>query len=286
MLLLDPHFRSMKGFVSLIDTQWVGFGHKFQLRSGHCVNDFWNNEQCSPIFLQWVDCVWQITQQFPQRFEFNDKFLIDLMDNVYNCRFGEFLYNTEKERVAHSLNKSASLWEYYDSNSEALLNPFYDPSGPCVLLPDPSPKLLRFWTGYYLRYYQSLDEGMNRIQQQGRVLKDECSRLEQELQQLRKRLEDEEKQRESLEHKLSTAEQESEELRKRTVERKTMMMEEGEGKAWYKVELESLGLPSTLKKLHFDLIEDYCSEDGDDSSCPPQVSPTRKQILMRKRSCP
>lgn len=53
MLLLDPYYRTIKGFSSLIEKEWISFGHKFKLRSGHGTQDFWTNDQCSPIFLQW-----------------------------------------------------------------------------------------------------------------------------------------------------------------------------------------------------------------------------------------
>ncbi len=52
-LLLDPYYRSLDGFLTLISKEWISFGHKFQLRAGHGCNNFWNNEYCSPIFLQW-----------------------------------------------------------------------------------------------------------------------------------------------------------------------------------------------------------------------------------------
>lgn len=37
--------------------------------------------------------------QFPPAFEFNENFLITILDELYACRFGTFLYNTEKQRV-------------------------------------------------------------------------------------------------------------------------------------------------------------------------------------------
>lgn len=33
-IMIDPHFRTIKGFQNLIDKDWIRFGHKFRLRNG------------------------------------------------------------------------------------------------------------------------------------------------------------------------------------------------------------------------------------------------------------
>jgi hypothetical protein len=35
----------------------------------------YRNKERSPVFLQFIDCVWQLTQQYPKEFEFNTNFL-------------------------------------------------------------------------------------------------------------------------------------------------------------------------------------------------------------------
>ena len=37
---------------------------------------FPRSNEFSPVFLQWLDCVWQITEQYPRRFEYNETFLL------------------------------------------------------------------------------------------------------------------------------------------------------------------------------------------------------------------
>tara|TARA_B110000305_G_C19339662_1_gene588430 strand:- start:301 stop:1002 length:702 start_codon:yes stop_codon:yes gene_type:complete len=98
-IFLDPFFRTCKGFRILVEKDWLAFGHPFQLRCGHGESKVdRNNDQLSPIFIQFIDCVWQLLDQFPDRFEFNARYLLMIADHVLSCRFGTFLFNTEQER--------------------------------------------------------------------------------------------------------------------------------------------------------------------------------------------
>ncbi|XP_036764301.2 myotubularin-related protein 1 isoform X6 [Manis pentadactyla] len=97
MLMLDGHYRTIKGFEALVEKEWISFGHKFALRVGHG-NDNHADADRSPIFLQFIDCVWQMTRQFPSAFEFNELFLITILDHLYSCLFGTFLCNCEQQR--------------------------------------------------------------------------------------------------------------------------------------------------------------------------------------------
>lgn len=103
MLLLDPYYRTFRGFEVLIEKEWSSFGHKFQQRIGHGDNRHSDADR-SPVFLQFIDSVWQVSQQFPNAFEFNEHLLITIIDHLYSCRFGTFLCNTEAERVAEGKN--------------------------------------------------------------------------------------------------------------------------------------------------------------------------------------
>ena len=96
-LLLDSYFRTREGFAVLVEHEWVSFGHKFEERFGHASPDL-EDDQRAPVFVQFIDCVWQVWRQFPTRFEFSESYLRDLVKHVYSCRFGTFLQNTEKAR--------------------------------------------------------------------------------------------------------------------------------------------------------------------------------------------
>jgi hypothetical protein len=56
--------------------------------------------EISPIFSQFLDCVYQLWAQHPTHFAFNDDLLAFLNTHVYSCQFGTFLFNNERERAA------------------------------------------------------------------------------------------------------------------------------------------------------------------------------------------
>ena len=65
------------------------------LRCGHLDGD---SKEVSPIFTQFLDCIWQLMEQFPCAFEFNENFLLEIHDHVFSCQFGNFLGNCQKDR--------------------------------------------------------------------------------------------------------------------------------------------------------------------------------------------
>lgn len=152
-IFLDPYFRTTVGFQVLIEKEWLSFGHKFSTRCGHGDKNH-QDSQRAPIFLQFIDCVWQLTQQNPCLFEFNEKFLIAILEHLYSCRFGTFLCDTEKQRTDQRLKeKTVSLWSYTNcgQNRREYLNPFYVPDM-SVLFPDVSFFSLSLWKGYHMRH--------------------------------------------------------------------------------------------------------------------------------------
>lgn len=65
-LIMDPFFRTWEGFQILIEKEWLVFGHPFQLRLSHGEKA---DTQESPIFIQFLDCVWQLVRSYPSYFE-------------------------------------------------------------------------------------------------------------------------------------------------------------------------------------------------------------------------
>ena len=72
-----------------MEKEWLAYGHKFSERCAHShPSDGKPSEEQSPVFLLWLDCVWQVLRQFPTILEFNEAFLLALNDHLYSCRFG------------------------------------------------------------------------------------------------------------------------------------------------------------------------------------------------------
>uniref|UniRef100_A0A8C6T2C4 Myotubularin related protein 7b n=1 Tax=Neogobius melanostomus TaxID=47308 RepID=A0A8C6T2C4_9GOBI len=94
-VLLDPFYRTIKGLMVLIERDWVSFGHKFSHRYGHLDTD---PKEVSPVLDQFLESVWQLSEQFPCAFEFNESFLTAIHMHVYSCQYGTFLGNCQKER--------------------------------------------------------------------------------------------------------------------------------------------------------------------------------------------
>ncbi|KAK4831489.1 hypothetical protein QYF61_018073 [Mycteria americana] len=152
LLMLDGYYRTIRGFEVLVEKEWLSFGHRFQLRVGHGDKNHADADR-SPVFLQFIDCVWQMTRQFPTAFEFNEYFLITILDHLYSCLFGTFLCSSEQQRVKESLpKKTVSLWSYINSQLEDFTNPLYVSYSNHVLYPVASMRHLELWVGYYIRW--------------------------------------------------------------------------------------------------------------------------------------
>lgn len=195
-LMLDPFYRTLEGFIVLVEKDWLSFGHMFHQRSGFLSHEKWfaiqndamagtriepgDNEgagevienamegakrffrqalsqdakdredsdpdslaeesspviedqatrpkEMSPVFHQFLDAVYQLLRQHPNRFGFNERFLRRLMYHLYSCQYGTFLLNNEKQRKdARLREKTASVWDYFLSRRETFVNPEFDP---------------------------------------------------------------------------------------------------------------------------------------------------------------
>ncbi|NWI16137.1 MTMR4 protein, partial [Crypturellus soui] len=149
-ILLDPYYRTMEGFQVLVESDWLDFGHKFGDRCGHQEKVEDQNEQC-PVFLQWLDAVHQLLKQFPCLFEFNEAFLVKLVQHTYSCLYGTFLGNSPCEREMHNIYKrTCSVWSLLRAGNKNFHNLLYMPGSEQVLHPVCHVRALHVWTAVYL----------------------------------------------------------------------------------------------------------------------------------------
>ncbi|XP_027627408.1 myotubularin-related protein 3 isoform X3 [Tupaia chinensis] len=149
-LLLDPYYRTIEGFQVLVEMEWLDFGHKFADRCGHGENSDDLNERC-PVFLQWLDCVHQLQRQFPCSFEFNEAFLVKLVQHTYSCLFGTFLCNNAKERgEKHTQERTCSVWSLLRAGNKSFKNLLYSSQSEAVLYPVCHVRNLMLWSAVYL----------------------------------------------------------------------------------------------------------------------------------------
>ncbi|XP_077115188.1 myotubularin-related protein 11 isoform X2 [Ranitomeya variabilis] len=104
-LLSDPHARTLRGFQSLVQKEWVSAGHPFMQRINHFKQ---SDKEESPVFLLFLDCVWQCLQQFPTAFEFTESYLLALHDSTYNLFCSTFTHNCPWDRIRGSQRHSYS----------------------------------------------------------------------------------------------------------------------------------------------------------------------------------
>ncbi|KAF1936708.1 phosphatases II [Clathrospora elynae] len=204
-ILLDPYYRTLEGFMVLVEKDWLSFGHMFRHRSGFLSHEKWfiienekierkhdgqggsnpfenalrgarglfnrhneSNEslnqlpetngsenatdvaetaslkpapigaaeehrvtkvnELSPVFHQFLDCVYQLHYQHPTRFEFSERFLRRLLYHLYSCQYGTFLFDNEKERVdTRAKERTRSVWDYFLCRKQEFINPKYEP---------------------------------------------------------------------------------------------------------------------------------------------------------------
>lgn len=152
MLLLDPYYRTIKGFAVLVEKEWCDFGHKFKDRHGQASER--KKDERSPVFIQFLDCVHQIMLQFPTVFEFNERMLVFLADMVHSSLFGTFLGNNAKERevVLDVKNKTVSVWTYILAKRSVYTSASFDKKCEDVLWPSTSIKKVKVWDRYFCRF--------------------------------------------------------------------------------------------------------------------------------------
>ena len=208
--LLDPYYRTIRGFEALIEKEFRAYGYMFRERSGvpaSLVHSFGGTErmsttattalasalhrfsstttslrstspppfplplplvgsppkaqvvettmpkdlllpppreglsmhETSPVFVQFLDAIFQITAQFPKAVEFDDRLLTFLWRHAYSRYFSDFLRDCDKHRV----DDGVSLWRYVSMNRHRFTSVLYAPAENRTLTPSSSLRALQ-----------------------------------------------------------------------------------------------------------------------------------------------
>ena len=169
-LLIDPYYRTIKGYMTLIEKDFVSFGHQFRFRNGYYSKEESNENQQSPILLQYLDATHQLLVQYPMYFEFNMKFLIFIANSINSGLYGTFLYNNEKEREEKQAKQNTmSCWTEILNNIDEFKNCYYEKKtmGEYFFTPVFPINRIRLWEEFFFPFTQinvgiSYDEYINK----------------------------------------------------------------------------------------------------------------------------
>ncbi|CAG8500968.1 11498_t:CDS:2 [Funneliformis mosseae] len=151
-IMLDPFYRTIKGFQVLIEKEWIAHGHPFRARGDlptnirnddslitpreeeqsstrpNCQQPLAVQSAPAPVFLLFLTCLHHLLQQFPSSFEYNDFLLLCLARAAAgNSPYGDFLCNSECEREYVRLReRTKSIWSWVREHKQWFRNPRYD----------------------------------------------------------------------------------------------------------------------------------------------------------------
>lgn len=133
-ILLDPYARTIHGFQSLLQKEFISIGHPFSTRLGHVYDpssststtigtplDSTTATQQSPLLLLYLDCVYQLLVQFPVSFQYTSTYLCTVWDSAHLSAYETFLFNSEHARVLAERDRDRnnrggggfrSVWEW------------------------------------------------------------------------------------------------------------------------------------------------------------------------------
>ena len=168
---IDPYYREIKGILSLISKDYINFGYKYKTRLGtykhiyeqdttytstsyNTIDIEYENKkykESSPIFIQYIDIIYQLYKQNILKFEFNEYFLTFILTYVTSGYLGEFLLDGpsdmhictnkthkgihnnssihDSSNTGNNSNSSSSvsIYDIVERNKEKFINPYYIP---------------------------------------------------------------------------------------------------------------------------------------------------------------
>ena len=135
--------------------------HKFRYRNGFystfdSPQNIANENQFSPIFLQWLDAVFQLMIQNYESFEFNFELILSLAEELYSGKYGTFMFNNDKDREYFEEEKTYSIWNYIKKNEKNYINKIYNKNDDKLL--SINYKKIKLWKDYFYRFEKGYKE--------------------------------------------------------------------------------------------------------------------------------
>lgn len=186
-ICLSPKYRTIVGLENLIQRDWFMTGHNFynrlnqsesnQRRRSSSEEDK-KQETIAPVFLFFLDCLFQLLIQYPNEFEFNEFYLINLWDYSISGLSVTFSFNGMSEffEYIHSLNdkntqkneqinlndiflENNKFWlSHLEKSGAFFVNKFFNRTKSekkkSVLIPCDRAYMLKFWSRCYLRWVE------------------------------------------------------------------------------------------------------------------------------------
>ncbi|KAL7717398.1 Myotubularin [Entamoeba marina] len=145
-ICLDQYNRTLEGFLSLVEFEWIMLGHKFQSRLRNSAKDN------SPIFFQFLEIVALLMKKYHNAFEFNEELLLAIAEESVCPTTGTFLYNCERDRYQYGVKESrSSFFVKILDKKEDFINPNANKESTIIITPDFDVFEYGVWKNYYVR---------------------------------------------------------------------------------------------------------------------------------------
>lgn len=119
-LIVDPFYRTLKGFAVLVEKDFCSFGHPFRTRS-------LVEGETGPVFEMFLEAVASLRAGAPAAFEFTEA-LLELLKNAVHSRFyGNFLRDADCDR---RLDDAVSVWRVVEGDPARFRSQVYDATAP------------------------------------------------------------------------------------------------------------------------------------------------------------
>lgn len=123
-IVMNPYYRTFEGFKILVNVEWISFGHRFNHR---LIKDKNDDNELSPVFIQFLDALRVIISQNLDCFEYNDQFQKDLGDAYIDGRFSRFIHDSAKDIKNNNKEyQLLNMWVWMSLQKKYHHNPFYE----------------------------------------------------------------------------------------------------------------------------------------------------------------